>query len=252
MMNSTKCAALALLAGALSAITAEAVTNVTCDVAARLGYQTSEQILNGAKITEWSSPLVGVEGTVGFLASDSLKLECRGVFDVLFDSGTLYADSAAGTDYTATQLRLKGEGYAGWIIGNTNLSVMPFVGLGYRTWSWSDPDPTFPHIETWSAVYGLVGARGDVQFGSAKVYGRIAVQIPVKDTVTAEGYERTLEHNSTTMVEAELGMVAGRLLLGLWGEWFNYSSDNLPSVDFIGYAEDVTITTIGVKIGAAF
>lgn len=260
----TKFTALALFVGGLSAIPAIAATNATFDVTARLGYQTSDQHLNKAKVNEWSAPIVGVEGAYGFSSSHipRLELEGRGALDVLFDSGKLYTNSAGeSTDYTATQLRLKAEGDAGLVLGNSNLSLVPFVGLGYRIWSWDDPNPDFLHVESWSAAYGLVGIRGNVQISSAKLYGRVAVQLPVKETISAEGFDENLKYNSTTMVEAELGLVVGRLLLGLWGEWFtysadrssviNYDSDNSTSLHLTSVAEDFTMSTIGVKIGVA-
>jgi hypothetical protein len=252
MTGSIRLAVLALFASGLSALTAVAATNVTFDVAARLGYQTSDQDLNGEKIAEWSAPLVGVEGTLGFSPSHILKLEGRCDIDTLFDSGKLYTGVAGGsTDYTGRQWRLKGEGDAGLVLGNSDLSIMPFAGFGYRIWSWSDPNPDFTHIDSWSAVYGLVGVRGDVQIDNAKLYGRFAAQIPVRETVSTEGYDKDIELHSTSMVEAELGMVTGRLLLGLWGEWFKYHSDN-SYINETSYTEDIRIATIGVKIGLAF
>lgn len=265
MTSSTRVAALVLLASGLSAMTAVAATNVTCDVAVRLGYQTSEQHLGGDKISEWSAPLVGVEGILGFSPSPipTLRLEGRGALDVLADSGKLYTDSAGEhMDYTATQWRFKAEGDAGLVLGNPKLSLMPFAGLGFRMWSWGDPSPDFLHVESWSAIYGSFGARGDVQVGSARLYGRVAAQVPVKETVSIEGHENDLEYDSTTMIEAELGMVTGRLLLGLWGEWLRYSSDNSSSINYssddsssislTGLSEDIVITTVGAKIGVAF
>lgn len=269
MIRLTRVAAFALFAGGLFAITVvaetnetAAATNMTLDVALRLGYQTTDQHLNNIKVADWSAPLVGVEGVVGFSPAHSLKLEGRGTFDVLFDKGKLYADVAGESmDFTATQLRLKGEGDVGVVLGNSDLSLMPFIGLGYRSWSWHKPDPDFLHIDSWSATYGLIGARADVQIDSVSLYGRVAAQIPVKETISIEGYDMTLEYNSTTMVEAELGVVVGRLLLGLWGEWFKYSYEdsssvnltvNSSSVNATGYTEDITMTAIGAKIGVTF
>jgi hypothetical protein len=265
MTISTKIITFALFVGGLSAITTIASTNATFDIAARLGYQTSEQKLNNTKVSEWDAPLVGVEGNAGFTPSliPKLRLEGRGALDILFDSGKLYADySDTSTDYTATQLRLKAECDAGLVLGNSNLNLMPFAGVGYRTWSWDDPDPDFPHVSSWSAVYGLVGIRGDVKIRNAKLYGKVALQIPFKETISAEEFEENLDYNSTSMVEAELGLVAGKLLLGLWGEWFTYSSDRTSSINYdsnnssslniTSVSEDFTMTTLGVKIGFAF
>ena len=196
---------------------------------------------------------MGVEGNIGFSPSQILKLEGRGDLDVLFDSGKLYKGVDGGsTDYTARQWRLKGEGDAGLVLGNSDLSLMPFVGLGYRIWSWSSPDPdNFTHIESWSAVYGLVGVRGDVQIDNVKLYGRAAAQIPVTEIVSVSGYQKDIELHSTTMIEAELGVVTGRLLLGLWGEWFKYHSDN-SSINVTSYTEDIRIAAVGAKIGLTF
>lgn len=253
MTKKTRVACVALLTVSVCGIASAATNNVTLSVAGRLGYNSIDQELNGAKFNEEAGPLIGVEGTLGIKPSEMLTLEARGALDFVAEEGTIYSGAQGGygdTEYTQNQIKFKGEGVAGLVLGNADASLTPFAGLGLRVWSWGEPDPEFLYIESWSAVYGVVGVRGDAKLGQSKLYGRVAVQIPFKETVSVEGYEEDLEDGTTSMVEAELGLIAGRLVLALWGEWFTYSDDYESYQSSFG--EDITVTAVGAKIGVAF
>ena len=233
-------------------ITSAVAEAVSFDLTGRLGYWASEQKFDGIKINEEAGPLIGVEGTLGLKPAEILILEARGAIDIIPESGTVYSDGFGvpqGTDYTITQVRFKGEGTAGLNLGNNSAHLMPFGGLGFRVWSWGDPDPALFVIESWSGLYGVIGLRGDVLLGNTELYGRIAVQLPLKETVSVEGYEEDLEDDTTAMIEAEVGFISGKLIIALWGEWFEYSADY--STTQYNFGEDITAGAVGVKLGIA-
>lgn len=232
---------------------AEEARNFTFDLAARFGGETENQTINKKEVNSSKKGLIGIEGRLG-LTPSPLYFELNGYVDGISGRGTIKGGSMSGNDldYKDSGARGKLEADAGLRIGNSDISLTPFVGLGVRTWYWGDPDPNFLHIESWTALYGAVGFRVDAKIGETKFFGRCAIQPSFKETVSVEGEHEDLDRNTTIMGDAEIGVVIGRFRLGAFGELFRYKNDKPSAINETVFSEDIKTATFGGTIGINF
>ena len=226
---------------------------ITYDLALRLGGESGKDTVDKKEISSWRDGLIGVEGRLG-LKPSPLYLELNGYIDGISERGTFYGGDANGRDldYTGSGIRMKLEADVGLRIGNSDISLTPFVGLGVRSTRWGDPDPNFLHIESWTGYYCALGFRFDANIDKAKLFARCAIQPSLKETVSIEGEDADLDKKTTVMGDAELGIVIGHFRISAFGELFRYDSDRATAIDRTASSEQIKIATFGGTIGVNF
>lgn len=217
----------------------------TINLAGRAGLQIEDQTANGKEIWNYTAPFIGGQLDLGIPVSSYISLNGLGVLDLAYGSGEYHQN----TDFNEALARLKLQGTAAFNIPIDQLVLSPFAGLGLRYWKWGDPDPNFLHIETWTALYGVLGFRGEVRSERLTLFGQADIQIPFSETISVEGSNYDFKSaDETFMLTAEAGMIIQNITISLFGEFFTYNND----AETGGIGSEINKTTLGAKLGIVF
>ena len=220
-------------------------------ISLRGGVYNEDQTYQGWE-AKYSAPFLGVQLDGRAPLGTVISIDGLGSFD-LADGN--YSETEDIADFNQTLARLKLQAALALNLPIDQLVISPFAGIGLRYWYRGEGDGITPYIETWEAVYGVIGIRGEIKTGQNALFGQIDAQLPLNEKITTDStlgldYEFG-SGDKTSMITAEAGVKNSKCSVSLFVEAFKYSNDYSQPLG-LGLGDEITSTTIGGRLGFIF